>query len=177
MRDRLPGSIVCEPRHASWFAGDAEQALRAFGIGRAAVDPAVVPAAATPGGSDTVVYVRLHGSPRIYWSPYDDEALWEWLAAARQHPARERWIVFDNTAAGAAWADAVRMQTLARVSASPGPMINPSGTAHAVGAAVMRRRQALLMMARGPASAKKRVRYCDDKKHDVRRLLRKGPPI
>jgi hypothetical protein len=34
-----------------------------------------VPDATTPAGSSRVVYFRLHGSPRTYWSRYDENAI------------------------------------------------------------------------------------------------------
>ena len=40
-----------------------------------AADPAVVPPAAEPGGWDGLVYYRLHGSPKVYYSAYPDEHL------------------------------------------------------------------------------------------------------
>ena len=81
-----------------------EVALAAVGADRAAV----VPEAAEPAGWPEIVYVRLHGSPEIYYSNYDDaylDALAERLRA--QLAARRAvWCVFDNTALGAAWANA-----------------------------------------------------------------------
>jgi uncharacterized protein YecE (DUF72 family) len=45
----------------------------------------------------------LHGSPRKYWSRYDDHDLAALAATARGLPAAEEvWCVFDNTASGAA---------------------------------------------------------------------------
>jgi uncharacterized protein YecE (DUF72 family) len=114
LRDRFAGPVVCEPRHQSWFATDADDALKTFGIARAAVDPAIVPKAAKPLAAGDLAYIRLHGSPRVYWSPYAEPALRKWLAVAEVHRKRgDVWIVFDNTAAGSAWPDAVKMQRLA----------------------------------------------------------------
>ena len=69
-----------------------------------AADPARVPAAAEPGGHPGVAYYRLHGSPRIYWSAYDEPYL-DRLAAQMRSAARtadEVWCIFDNTASGSA---------------------------------------------------------------------------
>jgi hypothetical protein len=46
----FPGSVVCELRHASWFTPSADRALAALRVSRAAVDPALWPQAARPGG-------------------------------------------------------------------------------------------------------------------------------
>ncbi len=114
LRERHAGAVACEPRHVSWFTLEAERLLRAFSIARAAADPARVPRAAVPGGDRRIEYLRLHGSPRMYYDAYDDAAL-ERLARRLSHRAMvtcERWCLFDNTALGAAQVDAVRLQRL-----------------------------------------------------------------
>ena len=50
LRELYDGQAVCEPRHASWFDERADAILQSHRIGRIAADPAVVPAAAQPGG-------------------------------------------------------------------------------------------------------------------------------
>jgi len=115
LRRRFPGLVACEPRHASWFAPDAGRLLREYGVARVAADPARVPEAAEPGGASDLLYVRLHGSPRIYFSPYAPDALDRWAALIAASPAADRWCVLDNTAHGHAAADALEMQ--ARMSA------------------------------------------------------------
>jgi uncharacterized protein YecE (DUF72 family) len=46
---------------------------------------------------------RLHGSPRTYWSRYDEHAIAALAATiSRITTAEETWCVFDNTASGAA---------------------------------------------------------------------------
>jgi uncharacterized protein YecE (DUF72 family) len=104
-RARYGGLLACEPRHATWFAPDADALLRAHEIARVAADPAVVPEAAVPGGWDGFEYHRLHGSPRVYYSAYDDDALH--AVAARLRAAHApAWCIFDNTAMDAATANA-----------------------------------------------------------------------
>jgi uncharacterized protein YecE (DUF72 family) len=98
------GSVALEPRHATWFTSDAADAMREYGVARVAADPARVPAAATPGGAREVVYYRLHGSPRVYYSRYDGAYL-DSLAAEIDSAAQSAdavWCIFDNTAAGCA---------------------------------------------------------------------------
>jgi len=109
LRERHAGHVVCEPRHPGWFTPAAEALLTQLRIARVAADPAVVPAAAQPGGWPGITYCRLHGSPRKYWSAYGPQDLEHWagvLAAPRRAPA---WCVFDNTASGAAMANALQM--------------------------------------------------------------------
>jgi len=108
LRERHAGAVACEPRHASWFAPEVERLLRAFSIARAGADPARVLRAAVPGGNHRIEYLRLHGSPRMYYDAYDDDALRRvarrlWCSTT---VTSERWCVFDNTARGAAQVDA-----------------------------------------------------------------------
>jgi uncharacterized protein YecE (DUF72 family) len=108
LRARFSGSVVCEPRHASWFTSEAEQVLVSAQIARAAADPAPVPAAAQPGGWTGLVYERLHGSPEMYSSDYSAaylDTLAQTLSSADQ--AVPTWCIFDNTALGAATANAL----------------------------------------------------------------------
>jgi uncharacterized protein YecE (DUF72 family) len=104
-------TVVCEPRHGSWFGGEAESLLRDLRVARVAADPAPVPEAAEPGGSPGLVYYRLHGSPRRYYSAYPAEFL-EHLAARIRTAARcaPVWCIFDNTAAGAAFENALDLR-------------------------------------------------------------------
>lgn len=110
-RARYAGDAAMEPRHASWFDTEADALLTAHRVARAAADPAPCPEAASPGGWGGLRYWRLHGSPRMYWSPYAGEAL-SALAESIQQAAAPAWVVFDNTASGAAAADALRLTAL-----------------------------------------------------------------
>lgn len=111
LRELHAGPVVCEPRHASWFELPAEAMLRRYRIGRVAADPAVVPAAALPGGWPGIVYYRLHGSPRKYWSVYDEERVAQWARALSALPRGTlAWCVFDNTAGSGAAVNALQMR-------------------------------------------------------------------
>jgi uncharacterized protein YecE (DUF72 family) len=102
-------AIVCEPRHPSWFEAAADGLLERLQIARVAADPAVVPAAAVPGGHPALRYWRLHGSPVMYRSSYEGERLDAYAAAMEEELAagREVWCMFDNTASSAATGDAL----------------------------------------------------------------------
>ncbi len=109
LRDRTAVPVACEPRHASWFTAEADALLAGAGAARVAADPARVPEAGEPGGAPDTVYYRLHGSPRIYYSAYDEAYLAALAARLREHSdaGRRAWCIFDNTAAGAATANAL----------------------------------------------------------------------
>lgn len=101
--------IVCEPRHPSWFDTAADELLTRLNVARVAADPAVVPAAASPGGWRGFSYWRLHGAPRMYRSAYGPARLDEYarLIRAGLGEGRDAWCMFDNTAASAATGDAL----------------------------------------------------------------------
>ena len=97
------GPIACEPRHPTWFLPLVTSLLERYGISRVAADPPPVPDAATPAGWSRLVYFRLHGSPRTYWSRYDENAITALAARiGRMSTAEQVWCVFDNTASGTA---------------------------------------------------------------------------
>lgn len=111
LRARHQGPVAVEPRHPSWFGAAAGRLMEEQRVARVAADPARVPAAAEPGGSPETVYYRLHGSPRMYYSSYEEEyldSLATRLRAARRR-AESVWCVFDNTASGAATANALAL--------------------------------------------------------------------
>ena len=114
LRRRWPGPVACEPRHESWFGGEAGSLLAALEVARVAADPARCPAAAEPGGWPGLVYRRLHGSPVIYRSSYDDGRLEAYAEALAAERGRESWCIFDNTASSAATGDALKLQGLLR---------------------------------------------------------------
>lgn len=108
LRERHAGPIVLEPRHPGWFDPEPDRVLRERRVARVAADPARVPAAGEPGGWPGLVYLRLHGSPRIYHAAYGAEYL-EALATRLAASAVETWCIFDNTASGAAAPDALAL--------------------------------------------------------------------
>jgi uncharacterized protein YecE (DUF72 family) len=109
-RELYAGPAVFEPRHLSWFGDDAELLLRKFSMARVAADPALLPDAARPGGWPGLVYFRLHGSPQRYYSAYSGDYLLR-LAENLQQAATSAivWCIFDNTASGAALANALEL--------------------------------------------------------------------
>lgn len=109
LRQRHTGPVALEPRHATWFTAPVDALLNAWQIARVQADPVVHAAGKNPGGVKSLVYVRLHGSPRIYYSAYERD----WLDALALQLARMAasgasvWCVFDNTAEGAALENAL----------------------------------------------------------------------
>jgi len=110
LRQRFGCMLACEARHGSWFGDDASALLRQHRITRVIADPPVGqpgPYVATTGDA----YLRLHGSPRMYFSAYDEaylRSVADWLQG------RDGWCIFDNTASGAAILNAVQLQKIQR---------------------------------------------------------------
>lgn len=106
---------MLEPRHASWFTTAADQWLASRRVARVAADPAPAPGAGLPGGFGAHVYFRLHGSPDMYRSAYERDRLQTIQKSVRAAGAvgAERWVIFDNTASGAAAADALALVRMA----------------------------------------------------------------
>jgi uncharacterized protein YecE (DUF72 family) len=108
LRSLYHGPVACEPRHPSWF-GRGETLLSRYEVARVAADPPQGQAGGEPGGWNELVYYRLHGSPRPYWSAYGQDAL-DRVAAAVGRSSGDVWCIFDNTAAGAALENAWYVQ-------------------------------------------------------------------
>ena len=111
LKATIDGAVVLEPRHASWFEPEVDRMLERQRVSRVAADPARLPAAAIPGGSSDIAYFRLHGSPKIYRSSYDEtaiEAQAELVASLSAHGA-DVWTIYDNTTLGAAIANALQL--------------------------------------------------------------------
>jgi uncharacterized protein YecE (DUF72 family) len=112
LRRRWQGDVSAEPRHASWFSAHAQALLSAHRVARVLADPVRHESGEWPGGWPSLVYLRLHGSPRMYYSAYEP-ALLARLAvriAAALRDGRAVWCIFDNTAGGAAPDNALALQ-------------------------------------------------------------------
>ena len=112
LREGFSGDVVCEPRHPTWFTPESETLLAELKIARAAADPSIVEQSAEPGGWQGIVYYRLHGSPRTYYSPYSDDFLAQLALKLRGNPSGGAWCIFDNTADGHATTDAMKLHSL-----------------------------------------------------------------
>ena len=112
--------VACEPRHASWFTAKGASVLREADVSCVWADPSPVPGV-EPHDDPKLLYIRLHGSPRIYYSAYDDAFIES--VAARMRKAKDAgeivWCIFDNTARGAAVPNALTLMHRLSVSARP----------------------------------------------------------
>jgi len=107
--ERLHGSfkcaLACEARNGSWFGDDATELMKRHGVTRVIADPPAGQAGVFVPTTD-MVYARLHGSPRTYYSPYEEKYLNQVADYLRKHTG---WCIFDNTASGAALPNALEL--------------------------------------------------------------------
>jgi len=109
-RRRVPDAValVCEPRHPSWIGPHVDALLRRYDVNVAGADPNPIADDCAPRDLTPCRYWRLHGSPRIYCSDYDDAFLTRIAALLRASAAgASHWVVFDNTALGHAVPNAI----------------------------------------------------------------------
>ena len=113
LRGLYTGPVTCEPRHASWVLEQATRTLARFKVARVAADPPRAPGLDEPAGWGGLIYYRWHGSPRMYFSPYDISTL-RALAdtISKRKGNAQTWCIFDNTGSGAAAANAMDMNDL-----------------------------------------------------------------
>ncbi len=110
LRERHTAAVVWEPRHPTWFDPAADDLMKEFKVSRVAADPACVPSAKEPAGDERLAYFRLHGSPRMYFSSYDEGYLNGLaLQIGKLRKEREVWCVFDNTGGGSATQNALQL--------------------------------------------------------------------
>ncbi|WP_193315518.1 DUF72 domain-containing protein [Janthinobacterium aquaticum] len=111
LRQQFGVMLALEARHASWFGEDATALLRERHVTRVRADPPAGPPGAHEATTE-LAYIRLHGSPKIYYSSYTDAFLEELAASLHQKNAAGSWCIFDNTASGAALFNTLALQQL-----------------------------------------------------------------
>ncbi|MDB5525038.1 MAG: hypothetical protein JWM58_2801 [Rhizobium sp.] len=109
LRGVFEGQVVIEPRHQSWASPEVSSLLSAYTVSRVIADPAPVSGAEQE--ESDFSYLRLHGSPRIYYSEYQPDELRKYAALLSKARA-DSWCIFDNTASGAALSNALEIKDL-----------------------------------------------------------------
>jgi uncharacterized protein YecE (DUF72 family) len=102
--------VVCEPRHPTWFGAAAADMLEQAGVAHVIADPPAVELP-VPAVSARTVYIRLHGSPDMYYSAYTEEYLARISKDIEERlgAGKRVWCIFDNTANGAAVPNALSL--------------------------------------------------------------------
>ncbi|HVN71933.1 MAG TPA: DUF72 domain-containing protein [Desulfomonilia bacterium] len=104
------GRYVIEARHKSWVSDEALTCLKDHGIAWCISDTAgryPYREAVTAG----FIYIRLHGSKRLYASCYTEDELKEWAAKMRNW-GLDAYVYFDNDFMGYAPMNAVKLREL-----------------------------------------------------------------
>jgi len=126
MHARFHCMLALEARHPDWFGAEATRLLTALSVTRVIADPAKgQPGEHVPTTQE--IYTRLHGSPRIYYSAYSPDYLAQLSRDVATHQAagRQVWCIFDNTASGAATANALAVQRAIAPAAAPAVQSTP----------------------------------------------------
>lgn len=111
LRAQYDGPLALEPRHVSWSAREPHDVLRHHAVARVAADPVLFPGGGEPDVHAGLVYYRLHGSPRVYWSEYSADALTAVASRLVAVTDADVWCIFDNTASGSALPNALDAMT------------------------------------------------------------------
>jgi len=106
LRGLYSGALVIEPRHLSWASAAASTMLAKFAVSRVAADPSA-PELYDAAMSEDLLYLRLHGTPRIYYSAYEPQDLDRFASLLTRKSSTVPWCIFDNTASGAALLNAL----------------------------------------------------------------------
>lgn len=112
--------LACEARHGTWFNDEATALLREMGVIRVVADPPAGEPGPFVATRDNAAYVRLHGSPLIYRSIYEQERLAQvaaWLRGCRSQGGSSL-VIFDNTMSGTQVRQAVQLRQMLTSSSS-----------------------------------------------------------
>jgi len=101
VRLHYKGKLFIEPRHKSWEGAD----FKHYGVLPVRSDPLFVDVKPLE-----PAYFRLHGSPKLYYSGYEENFLQDLALQLKQY--KEAVVVFNNTASGAAIQNALRLMEL-----------------------------------------------------------------
>jgi len=106
--------VAFEPRHPSWFEPRAQATLSDLNVSRVVADPAKCEDVGEPPQAASLIYYRFHGSPRMYYSAYSEEYLFNLSKQIQRlrKRSKEVWCMFDNTARHASWGNALYLQHL-----------------------------------------------------------------
>jgi uncharacterized protein YecE (DUF72 family) len=99
VRRQYSGPLALEARHISWFGKSAIDLItNSYDATVVEADPQI----SAVKNKASRAYIRLHGSPVMYVSNYDESYLRSLAERIRklQHSKTHIWCVFDNTAAG-----------------------------------------------------------------------------
>jgi uncharacterized protein YecE (DUF72 family) len=112
LRWSFGGAVAVEARHDGWFTQEAAAVLSKARIDLVAADPPPRRGVPKWDSIPNPVYIRLHGSPKIYFSNYSEDVLVRLAQRLVASSAPAPVCIFDNTAAGLATDNALSLTHL-----------------------------------------------------------------
>lgn len=111
LRKHTPLPVACEPRHATWFTPKGANVLSEAGVAYVWADPSPVAGVEQFHDGQALLYLRLHGTPQVYYSAYDDAFIEGAVSRMRlaRSEGKDAWCIFDNTARGKAVPNALTL--------------------------------------------------------------------
>ena len=106
-----PVKIALEARNPSFDDAGLLSVLKAHRTSQVVADPQAILVPASHASAGGFQYFRLHGSPAMYKSSYEECSLKSYATAILQSKY-ESWCMFDNTTFGHATANALQLQQL-----------------------------------------------------------------
>lgn len=107
IRKVFKGSVALEARNLSWMSAESVSLMKQYKISKVIADPEQCPGEV----EGEIKYYRLHGSPEIYKSNYEDDDLNK-LYEEMNHATTDVWCIFDNTTFGHATNNAVTIKDM-----------------------------------------------------------------
>ena len=88
--------------------------MKDFQLSKVVADPEPCPLPLKKSSFPEIIYCRLHGTPEIYKSDYEENRLQEWAHHFDKLPDRPPhiWYIFDNTTFGYATKNALELKTV-----------------------------------------------------------------
>ncbi|MEA9357395.1 DUF72 domain-containing protein [Bacteriovorax sp. PP10] len=107
IRKVFKGPVALEARNLSWMSAESVSLMKQYHISKVIADPEQCPGEV----EGEIKYYRLHGSPEIYKSNYEDDNLNN-LYEEMNHATTDVWCIFDNTTFGYATNNAVTIRDM-----------------------------------------------------------------
>lgn len=107
IRKVFKGPVALEARNMTWMSKESLSLIKQFNISKVIADPEKCPGEL----ESEIKYYRLHGSPEIYKSNYEDDYLNN-LYEELNRATTDVWCIFDNTTFGYATNNAVTIKDM-----------------------------------------------------------------
>jgi uncharacterized protein YecE (DUF72 family) len=107
IRKVFKGPVAIEARNLTWMSAEAVSLMKQYRVSKVIADPEKCPGEV----EGEIKYYRLHGSPEIYKSNYEDDDLNN-LYEEINHATTDVWCIFDNTTFGYATNNAVTIKDM-----------------------------------------------------------------